>query len=83
MNGVGKCRRRLTKATRTVAHNLWNRLNKDSLVVHSLNVGGGMLLISFGNSLPKIEPWHEESFSVMQCLFDQSLCKSLKWFNRI
>ena len=53
MNGMGKSRCRLTKVAPIAACSQWNRLNTCSLVVHSLNMDGGMLLTSFGNSLPK------------------------------
>lgn len=82
--GVGKSRRKLTKIAFIAAHNRWNQLNTSYLVVHLLNIGGNTLLISFGNSLPKEGTFGpRKQFPVMQCLYDQPLCKTLKLFSNI
>ena len=84
MSGVVKSRWRLTKVAPIVALSRWNQWNIGSTVVHWLNTGGDTLPTSFGNSLPKkknLGP--RKSFSMMQCLFDQPLCKTLKRFSRI
>ena len=53
MSGMEKSRLRLTKVASTAARNRHNRWNIGSSTVHSLNKGGSMLLISYGNSWPK------------------------------
>ena len=53
MSGMEKSRLRLTKVAPTAARGWHNRWNIGSSTVHSLNKGGSMLLISFGNSWPK------------------------------
>lgn len=83
-NGKEKSHGILTKVALTMAHSWLNQWNIDSTVVHSLNKGGGVLLTSLGNFFAKIRNlglW--KSFYMMQCLFDQPMCKTLRWFNHI
>jgi hypothetical protein len=61
------CRKILAKIDKsclTATRSRWNWWSIGSLAIHSLNKGGGMLLISCGNSLPKElcqkkKPWLE------------------------
>jgi len=79
MNGEVKSSRRLTKIALTAAHSWSSRWSIDCIAVYSLNKGGDTLSTSCGNSLlkrGKLGP--HKSFSTMQCLFDQPLCKTLQ-----
>lgn len=53
MSGVGKSQWILTNIAPTATHSRWNQWNIGSFVALLLNKGGGMPLISCGNSLPK------------------------------
>ena len=66
MNGVGKSQQTLTNVAPIAAYN-W--CNIGSLVALLLNKGGGMPLISCGNSLPKHGTLARGNVSMMQCLF--------------
>ena len=73
-----------TKVPPVVALSQWNWWSTCYIVFHLLNMCGDTMSTSFGNSLPKQGISARASiFFMLQCLFDQPLCKTLKQFNRI
>ena len=84
MSGVGKSRWRLTKVVLNMVCSRWNYRSIGYYVVkHLFNKGGGMLLTSCGNSLSKEATLVPKIIYMMQCLFDQPLCKAPKWLSWI
>jgi hypothetical protein len=68
----------IEKVTLAAAHNRLNQCNVHTTAVHSLKKGGGMLPTSSGNYLLKEGiSASGNPFSLMQCFFDQYVCKAM------
>ena len=78
MNGEVKSWRRLTKVALIVAHSWLSQWSIDSTIVHSLNkvaIHCQHHVATLCQKKGKLGP--HKSFSTMQCLFDQPLCKTI------
>ena len=67
----------------TMVPSHWNQLNTCSTVVHKLNMWRYAANIIWQLFVNKRNLGLRISFSKMQCLFDQPLCKTCRQFNRI
>ena len=74
---------KISKVAFTAARSRWNWLNTSSLVVHLLNMVAAHCYIIWQLFAKRENLGPRKLCSMMQCLFDQPLCKALKRFSHI